>query len=464
MVARYRFYSNSAWSIREMASNLLRATFITFMAAVFLAPVAKAGQAGAVNLAKTGAYESSKVCSNCHAHLYNQFEQSMHARAFANPVFQNQVYNVLLPQVSGDPDTAHKAGSCLACHSPTTFLTQDQRLPARDSLGESPPGVTCDFCHTTIGHRGLAPGNANYIPSPGPIKYGPLKFASDWHREYSPFQRKSEACAVCHEATNGQGVQIHTTYSEWKTSYWSRNGIECQDCHMSAAGRLIAGSPVFETGTVAAGTLLSPPTREQVFSHQFPGANVKSQLEGAVKLRVQSFPGKAKPSQTIFVGVELDNSEAGHSMPTGAIELRLAWLDVRLRNQSSGQEWQLKAKPNTRTRWDVAGLNPTDAALLGTEIADGSRLYRAIVVDTEGQQTLNNWEAVDKVFDNRLKAGEVRREMFRFTLPADASGSLEAEVALRYLRYPPGFVTRLGIAPADSVLMARTSRIIKIAD
>ncbi|MBL3529354.1 MAG: hypothetical protein JMN27_17110 [gamma proteobacterium endosymbiont of Lamellibrachia anaximandri] len=447
-----------------MASNLLHATFINFLAAVFLVPMANAGPAGAVNLIKAGAYETSKVCSNCHAHLFNQFEQSMHAKAFANPVFQNQLYDVLLPQVTGDPDATHRAGSCLACHSPTTFLTQGQHLPARNTLGESPPGVTCDFCHTTIGYLGLAPGNANYIPSPGPIKYGPLKFASDWHREYSPFQRKSEACAVCHEATNGQGVPMHTTYSEWKTSYWSRNGIECQHCHMSATGRLIAGSPVFESGTVAAGTLISPPAREQVFSHRFPGANAQSQLQGAVKLQVQSFPAEVKPGHTIFIGVELDNSEAGHSMPTGAIELRLAWLDVRLRMRGSEREWQLKAKPISPTRWDVAGMNPTDAALLGTAIADGSRLYRAIVVDTAGQQTLNNWEAVEKVFDNRLKAGEVRREMFRFTLPIDASGSLEAEVTLRYLRYPPGFVTRLGIAPADSVLMARASRIIEIAD
>jgi hypothetical protein len=108
-------------------------------------------------------------------------------------------------------------------------------------------------------------------------------------------------------------------------------------------------------------------------------------------------------------------------------------------------------------------MSPTDAAMLGPEIADGSRLYRAVFVDEKGLQTHNYWEAADKVFDNRIRAGEVRVEMFRFTVPSDASGEFEAEATLRYLRYPSGFAKRLEIPPAESVLVAKASKIIKIA-
>lgn len=455
-------YNISTLSEYSKMSLLFRLTFIIFAVAMLLTPTAEAGQAGATDLSKTGDYQDPVECANCHQYLFSQFEQSMHARSYRNPIFQNQVYNVLLPQMSGDPDAMQKAGACLSCHAPTAYLTHDKSLPAQHSLGPRPPGVTCDFCHTIIGFQGTKPGNANYIPSPGPVKYGPLSFTSDWHHKYAEFQRKSGACAVCHEATNNHGVHIYSTYSEWKTSSWARKGVHCQDCHMSATGRYIADKPVYEKGAVAAGTIITPAQREKIYSHRFPGASVQSQVEGAIKLRVFSFPAGIRPGRNMFIGVELDNSEAGHSMPTGSIELRFAWLDVKLRMPGSGQEWQLQAEHDGNFSWDVAGMSSTDAELLGPEVTRGSRLYRAIVVDKKGKQTLNNWEAVSKVFDNRLKAGEVRREMFRFTLPPEASGNLEASVSLRYLRYPPGFVKSSEISPAESVLIAGVSKTIKI--
>ncbi|MCU7807344.1 MAG: hypothetical protein KZQ73_05680 [Candidatus Thiodiazotropha sp. (ex Semelilucina semeliformis)] len=443
----------------------MRCIFALFFAALLMVAVAHAElstvQSSRLNPILPQSYQSSETCSNCHTRLYEQFEHSMHARAFDNPVFQYQFYDVLLPQMVNDNDSVFAAAACLKCHSPTTFLTQDLRLPARDAVDKSLPGVTCDFCHTLTGYTGPSPGNANYRNSPGPIKYGPLQFSTDWHRAYSQFQRQSEICAVCHEATNRFGVPIHTTYSEWRASAWPNRGIVCQDCHMSASGRLVAGKPVFDSGVLAVNTLITPKEREKIYSHRFPGARIDNQLYGAVKLQVHSFPERLRPGQTMFVGIELDNSEAGHSMPTGAIELRMAWLDVRLRMQD--KEWQLKAKPAANMNWDVAGANPADKALNGTAISPGSRLYRAILVDREGQPTLNKWEAVDKVFDNRLQAGEERRELFSFTLPADASGSLEVDATLRYLRYPPGTEKRLGIDTVDSVLVAKANKIIQVS-
>ena len=135
-----------------------------------------------------------------------------------------------------------------------------------------------------------------------------------------------------------------------------------------------------------------------------------------------------------------------------------------MEQQESGQEWQLKADPVSNVSWELAGKSPGDSILLGTEIAQGSRLYRAIVVDKKGRQTLNNWEAVFKVFDNRLEASEIRQEMFRFSVPADLSGKLEVEATLRYLRYPAAFATDLGMTPANSVLVAIAAKIIDISN
>lgn len=444
----------------------MRCAFALIFAVLLIVPAAHAEvstvQSGTLLPVHPQSYQSSETCSNCHTRLYKQFKHSMHARAFENPVFQYQLYEAFLPQMANDNDSVFAAAACLACHSPTTLFSQNLRLPAPDAVDKSLPGVTCDFCHTLTGYTGPSPGNANYRPSPGPIKYGPLKYSSDWHRAYSQFQRQSEICAVCHEATNRFGVPIHTTYSEWRASAWPNRGIVCQDCHMSASGRLVSGKPVFDSGVLAANTLITPKEREKIYSHNFPGARVDNQLHGAVKIQVYSFPRKLKPGQPMFIGIELDNTEAGHSLPTGAIELRLAWLDVRLRMQD--KEWQLKAEPTAKMNWDVAGASPADKALNGTDISPGSRLYRAILVDREGQPTLNKWEAVDKVFDNRLQAGEGRRELYRFTLPADVSGSVEVDAVLRYLRYPPGVAKRLGSDTVDSVLVAKANKIIQISD
>ena len=171
--------------------------------------------------------------------------------------------------------------------------------------------------------------------------------------------------------------------------------------------------------------------------------------------------------------VELDSSEAGHSIPTGAIELRMAWLDVRVRARHSEREWRLKATPEPVFNlefqqdglgvWDVAGMNTNDAALFGNEVVEGSRVYRAIVVDRNGRQTLNYWEARNKVFDNRLQAGEARIEMYRFTLPEDLAEDLVAVATLHYLRYPPGFAARLGIVPAPSVLVSKAHTEISVS-
>jgi hypothetical protein len=455
-VARYRL----------MVSKLLGRLLI-IVAAMCLVPETNAdfgaGQNAPIEPMSSGAYMNPEVCSKCHQRIFGQYTESMHAKAFSDPVFFNQVYNVLLPQAKRNPELMRRAGLCLACHSPTTFLTQGQRLPPREYLNQNPDGVTCDFCHTISGYKGSVPGSANYISSPGETKLGPLKFNTTYHHQYSALHRKSEFCGICHDATNAHGVQMLSTYSEWKSSPWPEKGIQCQDCHMNVFGRLVDGKPVFESGTLASGILLSPSEREQVYTHKFPGASVPGQIKPSVKFQVQNFPDKAKPGSMIVVVVELDNSEAGHGVPTGAIELRLMWLDVKLRMQDSAREWALKVKPDPGTRWDIAGMSPTDAAMLGPEIADGSRLYRAVFVDEKGLQTHNYWEAADKVFDNRIRAGEVRVEMFRFTVPSDASGELEAEATLRYLRYPSGFAKRLEIPPAESVLVAKASKIIKIA-
>jgi len=76
------------------------------------------GQTSTTGWSKPQIYSPSWVCSDCHQYLYRQFEKSMHARAFITPVFQGQVYDVLLSQMRGEPKAMYKVGAYLACHSP----------------------------------------------------------------------------------------------------------------------------------------------------------------------------------------------------------------------------------------------------------------------------------------------------------------------------------------------------------
>ena len=104
--------------------------------------------------------------------------------------------------------------------------------------------------------------------------------------------------------------------------------------------------------------------------------------------------------------------------------------------------------------YSIAGYGKFDSMLVGPEIPKGSRVYRAIYSDASGKPTLDSYDAVGKLFDNRLKASEKRRESYRLRVP-EGNGDILIEATLKYLPYSSVFTDRFGLPGPEAVIVAR---------
>jgi hypothetical protein len=297
-------------------------------------------------------------------------------------------------------------------------------------------GVTCDLCHTIRGVDGKEPVNGNFLSSPSEVKFGPLKGADNAHHSYSPIQSRSELCGTCHEATNHSGLRVKTTYTEWLASPSAKEGVQCQDCHMTRDG-LVRATAIGSEGFVR-------------YTHRFPGAHSQAQVEGAVQLAIA--PGPAGGGRRLAFQVAVDNRKSGHRLPTGSTDLRVLWLDVTAR--SGDRQLPLSASGSDA---GVAGKGKEDAKILAKDVPAGSRVYRAIFLDAAGKQTFESWDAVTVGFDNRLPAGAIVNEEYALDVPKDVKGPIQIQAKLRYLAYPSSFATLMDLSPAPVVDVAATS-------
>jgi hypothetical protein len=198
-------------------------------------------------------------------------------------------------------------------------------------------------------------------------------------------------------------------------------------------------------------------------------------MESALRLRLVPDRQAAGRGERVGLMVEVENHKAGHAIPTGSTDLRLAWLEVKAAvdgalvplpaASASGPAASGALSTSGAARaWDVAGAEEPDRALLGDDLPAGSRVYRAIYADGTGAPTLDSGAAVAIPFDNRLRAREVRREPYAFAVPAAAAGPVVFVARVYYLPYPSSFARDLGVAPAAPILMAEARAELALAE
>ncbi len=408
-------------------------------------------------LPRRQAYSACATCADCHDKIYGQHVSSMHARSFSNPVFQAQYVQDLLPGAAASAGAFHTARSCTACHAPVAHRLYGPQLVPPALAEQENTSVTCDFCHTITGYRGDAPGNANYHTEPGETKYGPFQTRSDWHHHYSELQTRSEFCAICHNVRNQSGLEIKSTYDEWRKSRHARDGITCQDCHMSVNGFLNNGQPVHDSGPAASMTLGWSPDRSQLYTHRFHGARSRSQVQGAVQLAFKNptlIPGSEVELEVVLL---VDNSRTGHKFPSGSVELRYLWIEAYVQVGAERIELVPVSRPGC-DGYDITGVHPDlDGSLLAGGVSSGHKIYRTLLSDGSRKPTLAFHEAKHIDFDNRLDAAEVREETFRAKIPRSLGQTTTMHAALYYVAYPHSFATRLGLPKAEPVQVASIS-------
>jgi hypothetical protein len=311
-------------------------------------------------------FQISYSCINCHQDRYEEWARSMHALSVKDPVFEAAYLRAL----QSDPKYRYY---CMTCHSPTTTMTNDLNLTKSISI----EGVTCSFCHTVSGVE-----NNSYIFSQNNPMFGPYKDSTtEAHASrYSEILTKSEFCAGCHEFSINN-MPISETYSEWKEGPYSKEGKQCQDCHMEAKQGVAA-----KNGTI----------REKVYQHFWYGGHSGIFLEKAFQMESQvgRIGNKAK------VTLNITNSNVGHKIPSG-FPARKVVLSFRANDEN------------------------------GREIFSDTRVYAKTLVDQYGNEVYDFWTGVSIASDNRIKPRETRIEVFEFEVP-EGTNKLETSATLTY--------------------------------
>jgi hypothetical protein len=152
---------------------------------------------------------------------------------------------------------------------PLIYFKNNELVVEEGQVDPRSSGVTCDFCHSISEYTDETPDNGNYITTPGEQELGPFICKTDWHHIYYELHSKSEFCVICHNQVNQYGLEIKSTYTEWRTSPFVKNGVQCQDCHMKVKEFHTAGKASYESGKAAQGNLLYPPNRLKLYTPRF---------------------------------------------------------------------------------------------------------------------------------------------------------------------------------------------------
>ncbi len=274
-------------------------------------------------------------------------------------------------------------------------------------------------------------GNAMFVLDPDGIRRGPRSDALPSHELLvSPYHRSSALCGTCHDVGNvavsrqddgsyrynaldtppesedlASHVPLERTYTEWKLSAFAAGGVDmggrfggeggavvstCQDCHMP----------------VRAGYACNiVPPRADLRSHDFAGASswvldiigryyaddpavdqdalavgmaaANDMLGRAASLELAQDTGGVLRARVI--------NESGHKLPTGHIEGRRAWVQVRLRDAGGNLLREYGAYDPLSAELDEDGtivyemaVGLSDAAAAATGQAAGRTTHMAL--------------------------------------------------------------------------------------
>lgn len=362
------------------------------------------------------------TCGQCHTEIYEQWSETILSQAYLDPFYRAEMEEAV------EATDGALSAFCIKCHSPIGVMA-GEHLPVDGSnmSDVAVRGVSCDFCHTITGLDGIS--NGNYLNTPGPIKRGPFDDSvSPAHgTAYSILHTRSEICGICHDIYQPTtGVRLEATYFEWREGPYGKQGITCQDCHMTPGPGVTKPNP----GKAA----IQGPERGHIYTHHFVGGNALygnfelavERLRAAAQLAFEP-PAELAPGQTANLSVIVRNVGAGHYLPTSLTYIREMWLDV--------------------------AVNDAD----GNQLAAKQVMYNTILENAEGihDGSVPSWEAVAIYSDYRIPPGEQVIETVEMDIPADARGPLHVEAVLNYRSASPEKTAKYGLPEFPIIEMTR---------
>jgi hypothetical protein len=278
--------------------------------------------------------------------------------------------------------------NCAFCHRAVNPVLGPDSAVGYPNNADPAPDVAILNALAAAGNLPTDRGNAMYVVDPkntrrGPYDDVPINFHGSSELVYSPFHTKGRFCGQCHDvstptytkmadgtyALNTLGSPHPTaqademfpeqrTYSEWAASTFASMGVtyadrrfggntpdglvsSCQDCHMP---KQVGGGCVFFDGDPKF-------ERDDIGQHSFAGANTwvmrairLAQGDEADNLGLTADRVEAATARNIQMlrdasDMELSRegsrlkvrivNQSGHKLPTGYVEGRRMWVNVR---------------------------------------------------------------------------------------------------------------------------------------
>ncbi len=214
-------------------------------------------------------------CKSCHPAIWREWENSMHAKAWVDEIYQAAASQI--------PDRETK---CDQCHAPEPILiTGVGKIPKlRDKHREA--GVSCLVCH---------------LDAQGAMHGPPASAETYFHTNVTnpTYTDPTRLCSTCH----GQpSVPEHDQVSSFLSSKFAEKEYSCATCHMPVVKRL-----------------QSTASYESIKGrkHTWRGSRSVAQLKRAASLQLEYASGR------VSVSIQ---SKTGHVLPGGT--LRTLILEV----------------------------------------------------------------------------------------------------------------------------------------
>ena len=377
-------------------------------------------------------YEKPQVCSACHDDIYQQWTQSMMSQAYTHHWDEIEYFELAVPHAEKDEVVAGVKAGCNGCHAPVSFLAGDTPPPLPEENSRANESVHCDVCHTVTGFEGDVPHNFNWITDPGRTKTGPKPGLSSPHHDTveNEFIKTGDFCGTCHNEMGPYGIWVKSTHLEWKEGPYYAQGVHCQDCHMPKG--YSKSAKMAEEGMVA--------------QHLFHGAHDPGKLNGAIEMRMNPLERDLDYDGTAVIKVQLFNGKCGHKVPSGSVEDRMMWLEVKA-TDSAGKTWHLPVDPKgfegeeytisadvlAYQDMGIAKEIPDFEGVQRDGIPVGNRIFRMPYFDPEGRMTIQQWNTKSLGVDYRIGPRETRIETFTWELPDDlAPGKVSFQAVLNY--------------------------------
>lgn len=380
-------------------------------------------------------FSPSTDCVECHQDQVEQWEKSMHAYALRDPVW------TALVKLGESAYTNAMDQACAACHgmigsrageTPWGGFIVDSLKPVVQE------GVTCDLCHTISAIEGLENGAIQLTP--GDVKFGTISdpVENTFHKsEYKSLYAEAEYCGACHDIITGNGLELETTFREWRSSGFAVTGKTCNDCHMQPySGQILGGPPrtLHDHGMpgVDINLIAGPPD----YGGQMD--TVTALLRNALTVTAV-LPDSVDENLDFNFTVHLLNDKTGHGVPSGASFLRQMWLDIMVTDSLGNEVFssgQLDANDDLMDAFSELVDTTQDPYLYNAQ----AKIFRA-----DGAQTQLVWESA--FLENpAVMPGKTDTVSYTATAPAVANGSLTVAVKLRFRSFPPYTLRSLGLS------------------